>query len=272
MTEAATTEAPANPDAGGLLDNASSTPAVEKNPDPNETTIAHLADDGVPDPVKVAEKRKRPDYVPEKFWDAENASLREEAAMKSYAEMEKNFKLGKHKPPEGGKYDLSFADGKVAPDDPVMGTYTEWAQKHGLSQAAFEELASKVVEQGAQLQQQSQLSRKAELQKLGPQAGAIIDSMTDWARGFVRSGVWTQEDWEEFKVMGGTAAGMRALMRLRESYEGHVPLKETLPQDVGMSDEELHARIGDPRYAKNEGGFRDETERMFAKRYGGTAA
>jgi hypothetical protein len=270
MTDTVDTPAP-DADSKGLLDDAKSTPDTPTNPDPNATTIPHLVDDK-PDPVKVIEKRLRPDYVPEKFWDADKGELKTDVAMKSYAELEKNFKLGKHKPPEGGKYDLTPLGAKASTDDPVISTYTEWATKHGLSQAAFEELAGKVLEVGRGLQTESQVSFKAEREALGEHADAIVSSMVDWARGFVAKGVWTGEDFDEFKIMGGTAKGMRALMRMREAYEGRVPLKETIPNDVGMSDEELAAMVGDPKYKTNEGGFRDKVEKLYEKRYGGRAA
>jgi len=255
-------------ESGGLLDNATPVADTPKDADPNQTTVSHLVEEE-PAP-QVA--NQRPEFIPEKFWDSEKHEPRLEAMAKSYAEMEKNFKNGKHKAPEGGKYDITpFAD-KVAADDPVLSTYTEWAGKHGISQSAFEELASKVVEMGQAQQSQAKVSMQAERAKLGEQADAIIESMVGWARGLVSGGAWTKEDFDEFKVAGGTANGMRMLMRLRESYEGRVPLKDTIPTDIGMSDDELHAMIGDPKYKTNEGGYRDKVERLFEKRYGNGSA
>ena len=256
----------ADNDAGGLLDNATSVDPKAQAETPAD--VPHFADDEKV-PPQVA--KQRPDFLPEKFWDKERNEAKLDALAKSYTELEKNFKLGKHKAPEGGKYDLTPLQGKVAPDDPVVSAYTEWAGKHGLSQAAFEELAAKVVDIGATSRQQEQMSRKAEMEKLGPQAGAVIESMVDWARGFVRSGVWSEQDFNEFKIMGGSADGMRALMKLRESYEGRVPLKETLPtDDGGMSDDELDAMVGKPEY-QSDPAFRAKVSRMFERRYGNGA-
>lgn len=265
---AATTDA----DKGGLLDTVA---AVADGPKPGEdaaskTEVSHLAED----PTKAAQaaaaaKRERPAYVPEKFWNKEKNEPNVEGLAKSYAELEKNFKLGKHKPPADGKYGMDVFAGKVPEDDPLAKAYVGWAQKHGLSQAAFDELGQQVIEMAGSAQNEGQISRKDEMAKLGPNGPALMNSMVDWARGLVSAGVWSTEDFEEFKFMGGTAAGLRALQRVRESYEGRIPLQETTPaNEVGMSDEELHAMVGHADYLTNKGGYRDKVEKLFEKRYG----
>jgi len=85
--------------------------------------------------------------------------------------------------------------------------------------------------------------------------------MVDWARGLVSKGVWGQEDFEEFKVMGGTAKGLRALMKIREAYEGRVPI-ESAPMEGAPSKEELYQMVGDPKY-KTDAAFRQKVERLF---------
>jgi len=274
MSEAATAEASEaatpDPDKGGLLDSATPTDAKEgeqaKATDASE--VAHRADDKPKTDDKPKAPPSRPDYVPEKFWDATKGEVKLQDVMKSYGELEKNFKAGKHKAPDGGKYDLAPLNGKVRPDDPLIATYLDWAGRNGISQSSFEELASKVIEMTGAHAAEVQLSRKAELEKLGASGPAIVDSMVAWAQAKVRDGVWSDDDFEEFKIMGGTAAGIRALMRLRESYEPNVPLKETLPQDDrAVSDDDLHKMVGDPKYKTNEGGFRDKVTRLFQQRY-----
>ena len=53
--------------------------------------------------VSDNEPLDRPDYYPEKFWDEDGPDV--EKLAKSYAELEKKFKSGKHKAPE--QYDVS---------------------------------------------------------------------------------------------------------------------------------------------------------------------
>lgn len=51
-----------------------------------------------PAPAPAANGAKRPDYVPEKFWDAKTGTVNTEAMSKSYSELE--TKLGGNKPAE----------------------------------------------------------------------------------------------------------------------------------------------------------------------------
>lgn len=212
------------------------------------------------------EAATRPDYWPEKFWKKDSHEPDLEGMSKSYVELEKQFRSGKHKAPEGGNYDLSTLE-NVAKDDPLLETYKGWAAKNGVSQQAFEELASKFIEMGVTQEQDVQMSVKQEREALGPNADAIIANMSSWARGLAQKGIWGKEDLEEFKVWGGTAKGVQALMKLRETYEGRVPV-ETLKSsgDENMSESELKGMVSDPRYKTDEG-YRKRVEKLFEKFY-----
>ena len=73
---------------------------------------------------------ERPDYYPEKFWDEDGPDV--EKLAKSYAELEKQFKQGKHKAPE--EYDLSSLENAgLYAEDEVMGIYKDWAKDNGIS-------------------------------------------------------------------------------------------------------------------------------------------
>lgn len=210
---------------------------------------------------------ERPDFWPEKFWNKDKAEPDLEGISKSYSELEKQFRSGKHKAPEGGKYDLEAAN--LQADDPVAKAYTEWAGKYGISQQAFEDLAKQITGMGAEQVQQAQLSAKREREALGPNADAIIGNMTSWARGMVQKGIWSADDFEEYKVWGGTANGMKALMKLRETYEGRVPV-DTIKNsgaEGAMSDEDLAGMVADPKY-KSDAAYRAKVEKLFEKRYG----
>jgi hypothetical protein len=105
----------------------------------------------------------------------------------------------------------------------------------------------------------------AEKKALGPNADAVINGMVNWARGLVNKGVWNGDDFEEFKVMGGTAKGLKALMKVRESYEGRIPI-ESQPIEGAPTDVELQQMVGDPKY-QSDPAYRQKVERLFAQRY-----
>jgi hypothetical protein len=100
-----------------------------------------------------------------------------------------------------------------------------------------------------------------EMKQLGPNGGAIVNGMVDWARGLVNKGVWSKDDFEEFKIMGGTARGITALMKVREAYEGRVPT-QSAPLEGAPSKEELYQMVNDPRY-KTDTAYRQKVEKMF---------
>jgi hypothetical protein len=249
-------------DNSGLLDNVTvedeQTTTSQEQPNLDHIQKQPDAEDNTP--------IERPDFWPEKFWNKDKAEPDLEGISKSYSELEKQFRSGKHKAPDGGKYDLEAANLKA--DDPVAKAYTEWAGKYGVSQQAFEDLAKQITGMGEQNIQQAQLSARKEREALGPNAEAIIGNMTSWARGMVQKGIWSADDFDEYKVWGGTANGMKALMKLRETYEGRVPV-DTIKNtgETAISDEDLTAMVGDPKY-KTDASYRAKVEKLFEKRYG----
>ena len=244
----------------GLLDNVSATEEAQDSP-PTEATIEHRSTDSIPDD----EPLERPDWWPENFWKKEDNEPDLEAIAKSWTDMRKIVSQGKHKAPADGKYDTS-AFSENFESSPLSAPVLEWAKDHGISQAAFDALVTRVNDVASELQPaSSQIDPAAEMKALGPNAQAMVNGMVNWARGMVNKGVWGAEDFEEFKYMGGTAKGLKALMKVREAYEGRIPV-ESQPIEGAMSDEELQQMVGDPKYLKDPG-YRKKVERLFAQRY-----
>lgn len=251
MSETATVE-PAS-ESSGLLDNVT---VEDQNAQTNPAAaeIDHRAD-----PAQAAAPgapADRPEWLPENFWKDGQPAYEEMA--KSWQDLRKTIAQGRHKAPPEGKYDTSVLS---TPDDPVAQAYVGWAQKHGVSQAAFDDLAQTIREMSEEMSGPA-VDPAAEMKALGPNAGAVVNGMVDWARGLVNKGVWSGDDFEEFKVMGGTARGLRALMKIREAYEGRIPI-EAAPLDGAPSKDELYQMVADPRY-KTDAAYRQKVERMFA--------
>jgi hypothetical protein len=244
----------------GLLDSATITDENEGQQNPVATEIEHKVAPEEDEPLE------RPDWWPENFWKKDNSEPDLEGIAKSWMDLRKQISQGKHKPPEDGKYDTAVF-GDIPEDDPVRSHVLGWAKEYGISQAAFDKLVGDVVSMGGDQQVQMQRTIAQEKAALGPNADAIINGMTDWARGLVRKGIWGKDDFEEFKVMGGTAKGILALSKLRETYEGTRIPKESVPVEGAPSKDELYAMVGDPKY-QTDPAYRAKVEKLFLQNFG----
>jgi len=249
----------------GLLASAADEEGTTDQPttEGQEQTISHVQGDTTEQDDTPLE---RPDFWPEKFWNKDEQAPDLEGISKSYVELEKKFRAGGHKPPENGEYDIGTLGLKA--DDPVVKSYVGWAQKYGISQQAFEDLAKEVTGIGAANMAETRQSMADELEALGPNAKAIVTNMAQWGRGMVQKGIWSQDEFNEFTRWGDTAKGIKTLQKLRETYEGRVPT-ETLKTDSAgsMSKEELDAMVANPEYKTNPS-YRLKVEKLFEKMYG----
>ena len=233
--------------------------------DPEQTAIPHVA----VTPDEDAGPGDRPDWLPEKFWDAENG-VQSENLAKSYSELEKKFRNGKAKVPD--TYDMSAATSKGVPDDdPVLNTYASWAKEAGISQEHFDQLASKILENASEQQTEAAFDRDAEMKKLGANAQEVVDEYLTWARGICdpNKGMFGQDDWEEFKAMGGTAEGIKTMNKLRRYYGDmqRIPTNVQPIEDALPSKDECYAMVADPRY-NTDPAYRKKVENTFARVFG----
>ena len=237
-----------------------------------EQSISHLQPDTEPslDDVTLATEDdeitfERPEWYPDKFWNEDDGPDLENL-VKSYNELQKKFSQGQHKAPD--EYDQSvFTEAGIPEDDELYATYRDWAKENGVSQAAFNELAGKFIELAGSEAEQAQISHEEEYKKLGANADATIKSMTTWAQGLVNKGVWGADDFEEFRIMAGTAQGMRALQKVRSYYGDKAIPVDVGPVDGAPSKEELLAMVGKPEY-QTDPGYRAKVEKAFEQVYG----
>lgn len=254
MSETATVE-PAS-ESSGLLGNVTVEDQSATPENPQAAEIDHRADPAQSAPPGAP--TARPEWMPENFWKDGQPAYEDMA--KSWQNLRAIISSGKHKAPADGNYDTSALS---SPDDPIAKAYVGWAQKFGISQGAFDELHSTITQMALEMQgAEPEVDPGAELKQLGPNGTALVNGMVDWARGLVNKGVWSKDDFEEFKIMGGTARGLRALVKIREAYEGRIPI-ESVPLDGAPSKEELYQMVADPRY-KTDAAYRQKVERAFA--------
>jgi len=254
MSDTATVE----PGATGLLDNVQVNDEA-KPENPQNTEISHkAADPSAPEPEDPLE---RPDFWPENFWKKDSNEPDLEGIAKSWSDLRKQISQGKHKAPADGKYDLkSF--GEEAETNPMATTLTGWAKDNGLSQAAFDDLVTNLQTQAKEIMQGDMIDPAVEMKQLGPNGNAIVNGMVDWARGQVNKGAWSKDDFEEFKIMGGTARGIALLMKIRDQNEHRVPI-QSMQLEGRMTREDLMSKMGDPRW-KTDPSYRLPIEKRWA--------
>lgn len=228
-----------------------------------DNSISHIKPDGetIASDAVASEttEPERPEWLPEKFNSGEDLA-------KAYGELQKKFSQGKHKAPE--QYDESvFKDAGIPEDDELYATYKDWAKENGISQSAFEELAAKFIDMAGAEAEAGEISFKEEYEKLGKNADAVIKSMTDWASSLVRKGIWSEDDFEEFKIMGGTAQGLRALQKVRNYYGDKTIPVDIAPVAGAPSKDELMAMVGSPQY-QTDPAYRMKVEKLFEQAYG----
>ena len=244
----------------GLLDNVEA--SEDKAPDnPEATAVEHRTADSIPDDEPV----DRPDWWPENFWNKDKQEPDMEGMAKSWKDLRKMVSKGTHKAPPEGKYDVS-AFGENAEQLEFVPIFKNWALENNVSQAAFDDIAGKLRGMAESAIGVPDIDIQAERRALGQNADAVINGMVNWARGLVNKGVWSSEDFEEFKIMGGTARGIKALSKIREAYEGRIPT-ESMPIEGQPTDLELQSMVGDPKY-ETDPSYRQKVERLFQKRYG----
>lgn len=214
-----------------------------------------LHDEPATETQEKAEPLERPENFPAKFWTDEGPDV--DKLAKSYTELEKQFKAGKHKAPE--EYDISpLVDQGLDQDDPTMDIFKDWAKENGVSQAAFEELASKVLQASAQESEAYEIDRQQEMSKLGERAQEKIEMAE---RLLVRAPL-TNDEREAIAYSLNSADAINAFLKYHQSITNEgIPITPAV-NTPSITREDLEAAIADPRW-KTDAGFRSKIEKQW---------
>jgi len=198
---------------------------------------------------------ERPDYYPEKFWDEDGPDV--EKLAKSYAELEKQFKQGKHKAPD--EYDLSsLEDAGLYADDEVMDIYKAWAKDNGISQKAFEDLAQSVLGTAQQEQEIAEINHQEEMNKLGERAQEKIQM----AERLLLKAPLTNNEREAMAMSLNSADAINAFLKYHQAITNeNIPI-QSAPSAPEMTREDLEAAISDPRWTTDTA-WRTKIERQW---------
>jgi hypothetical protein len=198
---------------------------------------------------------ERPDYYPSKFWDEDGPDV--EKLAKSYAELEKKFKSGKHKAPE--EYDMaSLSDQGLDSDDPTVSVYQDWAKENGISQDAFEDLAGRVLSLSQQEQESVEYDQRAEMEKLGANASQKIQ-MTE---RILTKAPLNNSEREAIAHSLNNADSINAFLKYHQALTNeNIPIKPVVQQQE-FTKEDLQSAIADPRW-KTDNAWRSKIERQW---------
>ena len=184
----------------------------------------------------------RPDYYPEKFWDEDGPDV--EKLAKSYAELEKAFRSGKHKAPEGD-YDVEdMVDRGLDMEDPAVEAYQEWAKKYGVSQKAFEELAGQILEMNGEEAEEIEYDQREEMKKLGANAQEKISFLE---RNILKADL-NEAEKTALSYSLNNADSINALTKIIQGYTNeNIPIKPVVSEPE-MTVTDLQQAIADPRW------------------------
>jgi len=248
------------------------------NEEVENKSIPHLVDDqeGVDD----NEPLEAPEFFEgvEHHWDETEGPDLEglvkelKDTKQSYSEARKLISQGKHKAPENGEYSQEVITEELGidEDDPMLEPYNEWANKHGISQAAYDDLARKMIGQ-AKANQVDVAQTVADMkEELGADADYVLKSNIQWADGLVAKGTFSEEEREELDIMGGTPTAQRILLKLRNMIGDMAPIPTASAPEGMESEEEFKMKMAkamnDPRYGVDTNYTRD-VENNFVRRY-----
>ena len=203
------------------------------------------------------EPLERPDYYPQKFWDEDGPDV--EKLAKSYAELEKAFKAGKHKAPEDGYNMEDLVDRGLDLEDPSVQAYQEWAQKYGISQQAFEELAGNILEMNGEAESAMQYDQQQEMQKLGAKAQEKIT----YLENHITKAALNQAERNALAMSLNNADSINAMVKFIQGYTNEGIPTEPVVATPEMNVQDLRQAIADPRW-QSDPVWRTKIEQQWA--------
>lgn len=210
----------------------------------------------------TTEPAPRPEYIPEKFWDAEKGKLNVEEFGKSYTNLEKYVggkkeelrdviidelkqEANAERPEAIEKYELPKLPENVTEDIVNANPMTEWWKnfcwENSYDQEVYQEGINKYVD--AYVGQQPDI--EAEKSKLGENAEARLDAVNSWASTF-----FSPEQYEIVSsTMGSNVDGIEALEKIMESQKQNISRAGQVAQpERPLTIEDVRTMMKDKRY------------------------
>tara|TARA_R100000734_G_C3317256_1_gene110223 strand:- start:1821 stop:2564 length:744 start_codon:yes stop_codon:yes gene_type:complete len=201
---------------------------------------------------------ERPDYIPEKFWNAETGEARTEEMAKSYTQLE-TFSKGKEEEMEEKiieklanehaesipeKYELPALPESVTVEmveqNPMFDWWTNVAKENGMSQEEFETGVSQYV--AVMIDAQPDIDKEMEI--LGENGNDRVNAVDLWAQK-----TFPPEEYDAIaRTLGASASGVQALERVMEMNRTGVKSEQFTQPEKKLTMADARAMMADPRY------------------------
>jgi len=221
----------------------------------DELTESHFADDDdaglydESDPAYALDTIHRPDGLPDKFWDEENADIRTDALVKSYLSLEKRLGAGEvdGRPETPDGYTITPPSELVNPDPDLNARLHEAGFSQDQAQLVYdlasEHLYPLVTQMSAELEAQHQVSRLAE--EFGGEESwrEISGQIASWGKSNYPA--------EVYQALASSVDGVKSMYRMMHNEEpGMISAGQRASGTV--SEKSLKSLMRDPRYWRDQ--------------------
>ena len=249
-------------------------------------TLAETATQEVPESgaAEEVEAKERPDYYPEKFWDADQNEPNVEALAQGYNELERFVgkktddireevirqqmeELNQNRPEAPDKYLATFSEDspfkeiedQLSYDDPVLKMWADVSHKAGLSNDEFSEGIHTYLEAMATGPDIAQ-----EVERLGENGQARVDAVDMWVRKNLND--------DMYEALSGQIRTAEAFQALESLMNTNKPAQTNAynAESVTAKPEktDIQAAMDDPKYwdpARRDAAYVKQVENMVRR-------
>ena len=255
---------------------------------------AQTATEAVPQESLLSSKQSaldfsagRPEGFPEEFWDATANAPVVDRLFSSYQQEKKRaeglrVKLSKGEfegkaPADISEYTFELPEGApenlVPNDDPLLVAAKEAAKNAGLPKEAFSKFMGPVIAKIAEAkaamdvppsEEEINAVRQAEIAKLGPTGGKIVDAVGSFISELESGGTFSSEEASAARAMVTSAAAARVMNKLRMMNGGRDQVPVDMPVDMRASKSDIEQKLGKAMLDNNEADYQKYSA-MLAK-------
>jgi len=247
----------------------------------DDNAQAPIATDTQTESGETSANTSKPEFIQDKFWDAERNEVNLENLASSYNSLEK--KLGSRtedlskqiredlemeklkSAPEEYKVNLpelpENVDVTVSDDMEIVQWWKDTAKKNGLSQEQFDQGVEMFVNNAIA----TLPDMNAEMQKLGDNAKERVEAAELWSKKNL-----SPESYQTFSNVASTAEGVKVIEEIMKMTKDS-PMPSTPTQvSVAPNLQDLKSMINDPRYYdsnRRDPAYVKRVEELFEKAY-----